>query len=229
MFIKINFSETRTLVFSFIACILAGIGIGFIYVYYQAPLAQLLLSKPTVYETSDPQLQASYDLLDSSRVQWSQLLPETEKAILQKYQQTQATTPTEFTDNILLSLQAGTDTQYSEAMISTNSVDTFDSQAVSIAGFIVPIDYGENQQLRNIFIVPYFGACLHFPPPPPNQIIFAQLGEGFIDFEITQAYLLKGVFRRGLFEDPLGTSAYIIDVVAIEPYYDEPDNFRQHQ
>jgi hypothetical protein len=92
----------------------------------------------------------------------------------------------------------------------------------------VPIDYAEDRSLENIFIVPYFGACLHFPPPPPNQIIFAQLSGGFIDFELTQAYRLRGILRRGLFEDPLGTSAYILDLVAIEPYYDNPDNFRQH-
>ncbi len=108
--------------------------------------------------------------------------------MLKKYQQTQASTPSEFADNILLSLTASVDKDYTAALISTNSVGTFDEQAVSISGFIVPIDYAEDRSLENIFIVPYFGACLHFPQPPPNQIIFAQLSVGFIDFELTQAY-----------------------------------------
>jgi hypothetical protein len=161
-------------------------------------------------------------------IEWSQLLPNDEMRILAKYQQTQANTPTEFTDNILLSIQASVDEDYHSALISTNTVNTFDDKAVAIAGFIVPIDYGSDNSLKNIFVVPYFGACLHFPPPPPNHIVFAQLGDGFIDFELTQAYRLHGVLRRGLFEDPLGTSAYILDVVSVEPYYEDPDNFRQH-
>ena len=49
--------------------------------------------------------------------------------------------------------------------------------------------------MTQFFLVPYFGACLHMPPPPPNQIIFAQLEQGFDELDITKAYLLKGVLR----------------------------------
>ncbi|WP_395338483.1 DUF3299 domain-containing protein [Ningiella sp. W23] len=220
--------DTHKLLAAFVACILLGVGIGLIYVKYQNTLAQWFLPKPHVYETSDSALASRLETNRPVDVQWSQLLPANEKSVLEKYQQKQASTPTEFADNILLSLEATSDDDYSAAMVSTNSVDTFDNQSVSIAGFIVPIDYNKDKSLSNIFIVPYFGACLHFPPPPPNQIIFSQLGQGFSDFEITQAYRLNGVLRRGLFEDPLGTSAYILDVVSIEPYYEDPDDFRQH-
>jgi hypothetical protein len=220
--------EMYKLLFGFIICVLTGIAIGYFYLTYQPTLAQWFLFKPSLYNTSNSSLQTKFEALSAVSVEWSQLLPDSEKRVLKKYQQTQASTPTEFADNILLSLTASVDKDYTTALISTNSVGTFDEQAVSISGFIVPIDYAEDRSLENIFIVPYFGACLHFPPPPPNQIIFAQLSGGFIDFELTQAYRLRGILRRGLFEDPLGTSAYILDLVAIEPYYDNPDNFRQH-
>nr|WP_136250925.1 DUF3299 domain-containing protein [Ningiella ruwaisensis] len=211
-----------------IACIALGIGIGFAIFNNKGVLLQWFMFKPTLYETQNDALVKRFESSSMIQLEWSQLLPQEEKSILKKYQQNQAGTPKEFADNLLLSLQASTDEDYSSAMISTNSVDTFDNKPVSIAGFIVPIDYAEDKSLSNIFIVPYFGACLHFPPPPPNQIIFAQLGAGFTDFELTQAYRLRGVLRRGLFEDPLGTSAYILDVVSIEPYYENPDDFRQH-
>jgi hypothetical protein len=211
-----------------IACLLLGAATGFAYVQYQPTLAQWFLFKPKPYQTDETSLQTNFQALNPIKLQWSQLLPDNEKFILEKYQQRQASSSREFSDNIALSLQASTDNEYSAAMVSTNSVDIFDNKAVSIAGYIVPIDYVGDRSLSNIFIVPYFGACLHFSPPPPNQMIFAQLGAGFTDFDITQAYRLDGIFRRDLFEDPLGTSAYILEVVSIEPYYDNPDNFRRH-
>ena len=213
---------------SFIVCILLGCLLGYVLFKYQHDLKQWSLFSSTLYQTSDIQLIEQYESQDPVRLQWSQLLPLDEKSILQKYQQKQASTATEFADNILLSIQASTDKAYSDAMISTNAVESFDEQAVSIAGFIVPIDYYEAQNVQSMFLVPYFGACLHFPPPPPNQIIFAQLELGFDELDITKAYLLNGVLRRGLFEDPLGTSAYMLDVISIEAYYQNPDDFRQH-
>lgn len=209
-------------------CILIGSLLGYALFKYQHDLKQWSLFSSIFYQTSDIQLIEQYESQDPVRLQWSQLLPLDEKSILQKYQQKQASTATEFADNILLSIQASTDKAYSDAMISTNAVESFDEQAVSIAGFIVPIDYYEAQNVQSMFLVPYFGACLHFPPPPPNQIIFAQLEQGFDELDITKAYLLNGVLRRGLFEDPLGTSAYMLDVISIEAYYQNPDDFRQH-
>lgn len=194
----------------------------------QPKLAQWFLSKPTHYTSANTALFNKFDALIPANVEWSQLLPQEEKGVLKKYQQSQATNPTEFNDNLLLSIEAASDPTYSAAMTSVNSVSTYDEQAISIAGFIVPIDYSSSESPANIFIVPYFGACIHFPPPPPNQMIFAQLEGEFTDFDISQAYKITGIMRRGLFEDPLGTSAYILDVVSVESYFDNPDDFRQH-
>ena len=216
------------LTFAFICCIALGFGIAYVYVNYQATLAQWFLAKPKHYQTENIELISKTDNMPLISLEWSQLLPVHDKAILQKYQQRDANTVSELTDNILLSIQAATDTAYSNTMMSVDTVDSFDGELVSIAGFIVPIDFFDTQNPQNIFIVPYFGACVHFPPPPPNQIIFAQLDGKFKDFDLTQAYRLKGVLSRDLFEDPLGTSAYVLDVVSIESYFDNPDDFRAH-
>lgn len=220
--------KTRKLFVAYTVCILVGLTFGFAFVKSQSTLNRWFSLSTKPYQTSDIELQNRLQAADIISLQWSQLLPDSDKLVLEKYQQRQATTTTDMVDNILLSIQASTDKDYRATRSSTNSVAKFDGQAVSISGFIVPIDYAEDQSLSNIFIVPYFGACLHFPPPAPNQILFAQLGRGFTDFEITQAYRLNGILHQGLFEDPLGTSAYILDVVSIEPYYDDPDDFRAH-
>lgn len=213
---------------AFIVCIAIGIALGFAYVQIKPIVSQWVLASTKNYITKDTELNSMFDAQRTIDLQWSMLIPEVEKAILEKYQQPKPSTPTEFTNNLLRSIEAASDASYSEAMTSINTVDAFDGIAISIPGFIVPIDYQDDQSPSNIFIVPYFGACIHFPPPPPNQIIFAQLESAFTNFEITQAYRINGVLRRGLFEDPLGTSAYILDVVSIEAYFDNPDDFRRH-
>ena len=45
-----------------------------------------------------------------------------------------------------------------------------DNRRVSIAGFVVPLD-GEREKTREFLLVPYFGACIHAPAPPANQVI----------------------------------------------------------
>lgn len=214
-------------IYALIVCIILGVGIGYSYVNYLPSIVQWFSSKYN-YQTSNLELMTQFQTTTPIRVKWSELIPQSEKEILRKYQQTQATSPTDLTTNILKSIEAASDPDYALAMNSVNTVSDFDNSAIELSGFIVPIDYKKQQSPSNIFIVPYFGACIHFPPPPPNQIVFAQLDAEFKDFDLTQAYKLKGVLTRGLFEDPLGTSAYMLKVVSIEPYYQEPDDFRQH-
>jgi hypothetical protein len=43
-------------------------------------------------------------------------------------------------------------------------------QKVRIAGFVVPLER-KGEQILEFLLVPYFGACIHVPPPPANQII----------------------------------------------------------
>jgi hypothetical protein len=220
--------QTQQIIAAIVIFLLLGSVTAMLYNKYQSALSHWLSLSPKVYSSQDPELGDRYASLSPTNIQWSQLIPDDEKAVLQKYQQPQSTKVNDLTQGILLSIQASSDEDYQAALRSTNSVANFDQQGVSIAGFIVPIDYADDNSLRNIFIVPYFGACLHFPPPPPNQIIFAQLDKGMTDFDLNQAYRIEGILARELFEDPLGTSAYVLNVVAIEPYFDATDDFRQH-
>ncbi|ABE48971.1 DUF3299 domain-containing protein [Methylobacillus flagellatus] len=49
-------------------------------------------------------------------------------------------------------------------------VQKLDKQRVQIPGFVVPLDMN-GTQVREFLLVPYFGACIHVPPPPSNQVI----------------------------------------------------------
>ncbi len=49
---------------------------------------------------------------------------------------------------------------------------------VKIPGFVVPLVVNDNGVVSEFFLVPYFGACIHVPPPPPNQIVYVKLAGG---------------------------------------------------
>jgi hypothetical protein len=209
-------------------CAVLGIFIGLILVPHTSDLKELFNFESYAYQTLDEEKLKRFENMTLNKLAWAQLIPNDERSILEKYQTKPANTALEFGDQILLSIQASGDQAYRDALQSINTVGDFDKQLVSISGFIVPLSYDEDQNPSEIFIVPYFGACLHFPPPPPNQIIFTRLSGEFSDFDITQAYTLTGVIRQQMFDDELGTSAYALELSHIKVYLGEPDDFRQH-
>jgi hypothetical protein len=42
---------------------------------------------------------------------------------------------------------------------------------IKIPGYVAPLDWENASGLKEFLLVPYFGACIHVPPPPANQII----------------------------------------------------------
>jgi hypothetical protein len=44
-------------------------------------------------------------------------------------------------------------------------VEEFDGQLVRIPGFVVPLE-SDGKTISEFLLVPYFGACVHVPPPP---------------------------------------------------------------
>ena len=44
------------------------------------------------------------------------------------------------------------------------------NQGIKIAGYAVTLD-ANKKSISEFLLVPYFGACIHLPPPPANQII----------------------------------------------------------
>lgn len=49
-----------------------------------------------------------------------------------------------------------------------------DGQAIRMAGYVVAIEQNLNAT-REFLLVPYYGACIHSPPPPINQIVLVRM------------------------------------------------------
>lgn len=110
------------------------------------------------------------------------------------------------------------DSRYDQALVSTRIVPELDGQAVRIPGFVVPLEFDEERRVTRFFLVPFFGACIHVPPPPPNQIVYAQYEKGLQLPSLYQPFWISGVLSTSLTENATATAAYVIKVERLEQY-----------
>ncbi|GLR71579.1 DUF3299 domain-containing protein [Agaribacter marinus] len=108
--------------------------------------------------------------------------------------------------------------RFNEVLKSEKIIPAFDGRDIRIPGFIVPLSNNEDRKVTEFFIVPYFGACLHLPPPPPNQIIFARWPEGITVESLSVPMLFEGKMYIETVANDMGTSAYGLTLDNVQPY-----------
>jgi hypothetical protein len=89
---------------------------------------------------------------------------------------------------------------------------------VRLPGFVVPVGANANGIVREFFLVPYVGACIHVPPPPPNQMVYVKSKAGISLKSVHEAYWVTGKMRVEQTTTSLGASAYALDAEKIEQY-----------
>lgn len=107
---------------------------------------------------------------------------------------------------------------YQRALTSTRVRPELDGNKIRIASYLVPIEYNDKQQATTFFAVPFFGACIHVPPPPPNQIILVHSERGVHIQDMQMPFWLSGELHTGIEENELATAAYSMTLASHEPY-----------
>jgi hypothetical protein len=115
-------------------------------------------------------------------------------------------------------ISAANDDSYQQALVSINVIPEMDKQAVKIPGFIVPLEFNEDETVTQFFLVPYFGACIHQPPPPPNQIIFVNYPKGLVLESLYNPFWISGVLSTSVIQNDMATAAYTMEVLHYEIY-----------
>ncbi|MEP2652373.1 MAG: DUF3299 domain-containing protein [Paraglaciecola sp.] len=108
--------------------------------------------------------------------------------------------------------------RFQDALTSVRVINEFDNKPIKIPGFVVPLKSDEQQRVTEFFIVPYFGACLHMPPPPPNQMIHGKVETGFELAQLTEPFWFEGVIHIETMSNTTGTSAYGMTLDNIQAY-----------
>ncbi|MHA7898619.1 MAG: DUF3299 domain-containing protein [Henriciella sp.] len=144
---------------------------------------------------------------------WEELLPEgEEEKLAQLYQQQMA---------MLYSSGPIAEGSAADQMIQIgtfNTVKELNETKVRIPGYTVPFEFGANAEIKEFLLVPYYGACLHAPPPPPNQTVFVMAEDPIRLRDLAQAVWIEGTIYTQTQESELADAAYTIRVDKVETY-----------
>jgi hypothetical protein len=100
----------------------------------------------------------------------------------------------------------------------TDTLKKLDGKLVRIPGFVVPLDDFQEDGAE-FLLVPYYGACVHTPPPPPNQIVMVEMdGKKSIKLNLFDAIWMSGRLKIASVESPYGTVGYQLVGLKVEPY-----------
>lgn len=112
--------------------------------------------------------------------------------------------------------------QNPEQQVQTNLdapvVEELDGETVRIPGYVVQLE-GDDRRVTEFLLVPYFGACIHVPPPPPNQIIHVRFPEG-VPYAVTyDAVWVEGTINVDRTESDIAITGYQIEASEVVSYF----------
>lgn len=107
---------------------------------------------------------------------------------------------------------------WADVMSSANVRGELNGRKVKLPGFVVPIEYDAEQNITAFFLVPYFGACIHVPPPPPNQIVYVSGAKNLKADLIYNPFWIEGTLTTDTMSHDLANSAYSLKVDKISEY-----------
>jgi hypothetical protein len=104
-----------------------------------------------------------------------------------------------------------------EILDTAPTVTELDGTLIKMPGYVVPLEQTKDG-LKEFLLVPYYGACVHTPPPPANQIVHVQSGKAVKGFESMAAVWVTGTLKALRRDSGLGVSGYRLDLAKMEVY-----------
>jgi len=107
--------------------------------------------------------------------------------------------------------------QMREAWDNAPTEPKLDGAAIKLPGYLVPLDESK-AGISEFLLVPYFGACVHTPPPPANQIVLVQPARPITGYRTMDTVWASGRLRTARQGSPMGTAAYRLEAALVERY-----------
>lgn len=95
--------------------------------------------------------------------------------------------------------------------------DALNGESIKLPGYIIPLDIG-SKGVTSFILVPYVGACLHVPPPPPNQLIHVTTKTPWPSESLWDAVWVSGRISSRMMSTEIAEIGYHIDARKIELY-----------
>lgn len=97
-------------------------------------------------------------------------------------------------------------------------VPALDGQRVKLPGFVVPLEM-DAKKIEQFLLVPYYGACIHVPPPPANQTIHVVTGDGkAFEGQLFDVVWVTGTMRVERLSSELAEAGYRLEDASVVPY-----------
>ena len=110
-----------------------------------------------------------------------------------------------------------------KAMLSSAPiVSSLDGEFIKLAGFVVPLDFDfDSETFTSFLLVPYFGACIHVPPPPSNQIVHVTSNKTLQQDWLDYAVWVTGNLTTESVSSEYGFAGYSMKNANLEIYEEE--------
>lgn len=95
-------------------------------------------------------------------------------------------------------------------------IKQLEGQAVKIPGFMVPLEDNKNQ-VTEFLLVPTPQACIHVPPPPPNQMVYVRMKQG-VESKQGAPIWVYGKFKINTVRSQYGEVSFEMEAEAVEDY-----------
>ncbi|TRX73433.1 DUF3299 domain-containing protein [Pseudomonas mangiferae] len=96
-------------------------------------------------------------------------------------------------------------------MYSSHTVAALNGKRLRLGGYPVPLETDAKGRSTLFFLVPYPGACIHVPPPPPNQIVLVRYPKGIRLDDIYNPLWVSGALKVEKVSNDLADAAYALD------------------
>lgn len=100
-------------------------------------------------------------------------------------------------------------------MYSSKTVPAMNDRNIRIGGYPVPLETDAKGRSTLFFLVPYPGACIHVPPPPPNQMVLVRYPKGLKLGDIYNPLWVIGTLKIEQVSNDLADAAYALDAASV--------------
>lgn len=107
--------------------------------------------------------------------------------------------------------------QLKEAWNSAPVEPKMNGARVRIPGFVVSLE-ANPEKVKEFLLVPYFGACIHVPPPPANQMIHVVAKKPLRSVSVMSPVWVSGTLQTDLSVTDFGSVGYRMTAESVEPY-----------
>ncbi|MDE1462380.1 DUF3299 domain-containing protein [Spartinivicinus poritis] len=150
-------------------------------------------------------------LADVKTLQWEDLVPEDiRKAFLEEQ------APKDI--NALAEALTKQAQEKTKGTASAPVVIALDKKEVKLPGYIVPLNMKDDGSITEFLLVPYFGACIHVPPPPPNQVVHVIHEKGLNPDALYDPFWVTGTLSITGIETELAQAGYTMKAKQVELY-----------